>query len=128
MIPGDFEGVPPKTVVFRLASMISGLELVPPDIERLRPRPAAFEPSDEDKKDIVPLLSVWDHSRTTVQQAKIIRNGDSEPAKAFALRVEDVEKKVIFYDGSNPLRVVRDALSPAEGAGADGHCGISGTS
>lgn len=120
----DYERVPPETVVFRLVS-INRLEFVPPDTARELPLPAAFEPSDDDKKDSVPLLTVWDRGRTSIQQAKMIRNCDREPAKAFALHAHDVETKVVFHDGSNPLRVVRDPLDLPK-AGANGHCGISG--
>jgi hypothetical protein len=124
---GQWEFVPPEIVVFRLAGTF---DFTPQGVQK--PRPAAFELSSSDKKDgetksIGPLLSVWDHSQTSVSQAKFIRNEQGRlQTKAFALKSKDVYEQVFFYDGTNPLRVVRDHLISVKIPGADGHCGIAG--
>ena len=116
------KGVAPDTVVFRLVR-INKLEFVPPGVEK--PLPSAFELSSDDRKDPIPLLTVWDHAKSSISQVNAIRNDEGGSNKAFALRAADVEKKVSFHDGSHPLHVVRDPLDLSL-PGADGHCGISG--
>jgi len=118
----DLEGTAPDTVVFRLVR-VNKLDFIPPGIEK--PLPRDFELSSDDKKDPVPLLTVWDHGKSSISQVNAIRKDDEGSTKAFALHAADVENKVFFPDGSNSLRVVRDPLDLSV-PGADGHCGISG--
>lgn len=72
-----------------------------------------------------PSSRCFDGSRTTVQQAEIIRGIAAESA-AFGLRVETIRS--IRVPGLRPLRVLRDPLDPplSELPGANGHCGIDG--
>ena len=107
-------------VVFRLATI---KETFPPDSPRLHV--AHFDLSDRDKERNPPLLSVFDGSRTTVNQAEAIRGVEAESA-AFGLRVEVILG--IRVADLRPLRVLRDPLDPplSELPGADGHCGIDG--
>jgi len=126
MSSDDLKKIPPEAMVFR---MWGEVDFVPPGVEK--PRPAAFELSSDDKKDrkngiTGALLSVWDLGRTSVPQAASIRPDKKIPEKAFVLQVRDIQEKVFFHDGSNPLRVLRDPLPETTGPGANGHCGISG--
>jgi hypothetical protein len=93
-----------------------------------------LNPSSEDKDEAarrsLPVrVSVWDRSRTSVGQAKVLTRSDTEPLLgqlAFSLKVSDVDeiKRRLNRD---TLCVVEDHLDPPRAEeGADGHCGIEG--
>ena len=107
-------------VVFRLATIKSTF---PPDSPKLHV--GHLELSERDKARPLPLLSVFEGTRTTVRQAEAIRGVAAESA-AFGLRIEEV--RAIEVAGLPRLRVLRDPLDPPECdlPGAEGHCGIAG--
>jgi hypothetical protein len=106
-------------IVFRLASI---KDTFPPDAPRLHV--THFELSERDKALPEPLLSVFE-SKTTIEQAKLIRGVDRESA-AYGMRAEHVRS--VQVRGLPSPRVLKDPLPPplCDLPGADGHCGISG--
>jgi hypothetical protein len=116
-----------RVTVFRLVKHID--DHYPPGADR--PLPGAFRLTDADiadanRRGIPPLLSVWDHEKTTTSQAKAIRTADGAKGdySPFAWTVADLED--LRVPDAQPLEVFEDPLPPEKGPGADGHGGISG--
>lgn len=128
--------VPPHADVYRVLRPAMVALHVPDGA--VYPTWEAFAPTKEDKKCHPVRVSVWDSTRTTVAQAKLLRiaaiESDSSRAiaselYAFALAMSDLVQLATRFDNQrvravlDPDGLVRDlALLP----GADGHAGIEG--
>ncbi len=115
MSEASLKPLPDKATVIRI---------VPPsepyyDAGKRKPHPKAFELSTKDKAQVPPRLSVYDISKTTVEQAKTLANKSYE-THAFALQVAKIR-----HIEAGRLDVIEDPLESLE-AGANGHCGITG--
>ena len=121
--------LPEDSVVFRL---VTHTELLfPQDAEK--PLPAAFRLTAADRVSPPPRLSVWDLARTSEEQARAIRERAAGATgrtlgktTAFAFRVSHVVAIRIGKEVTARLSVVHDPLSPEDGPGYDGHCGVLG--
>ncbi len=109
-----------RGIVFRLATL---KDTFPPDSQRLHY--GHFELSENDKKHIPPMLSVFDGSLTRVTEAQEIR-GVAAASMAFGIKAEAI--KEVQLQAFPRLKLVRDPLDFPESAlpGAEGHCGILG--
>ena len=101
-----------------------------PNRSKIRPVPEAFELSDIDKEDVVPLLSVWETAKTTLEQGKAIRgfNGPATFCLGFAITVAQILSAAAQYIPARKVAVISDPLDGPESLmpGADGHAGILG--
>src|SRR5882724_301464 len=88
----------------------------------------AFTPSSDEEHDALrthkPVrVSVWDRSRTSIDQAVRLRGRrDVVPFELPVWKVVEVRQRLNVPQ----LKVVRDPDPTLEGPGADGHCGIEG--
>jgi hypothetical protein len=103
------------------------IRIVPPsepyyDAGKKKPHPKAFELSTADKEQDPPRFSVYDRSKTTIEQAKAITNKPYD-TYAFALGVAKIRQ----IDNGR-LDVVEDPLKHPLNSlpGAEGHCGVTG--
>ncbi len=114
----------PRARVFRLVNV--GTQTFPPGAEK--PLPGEFRPTDDDiseglRRGLPPLLSVWDHAKTTIRQAKAFSDRPRE-RRAFGWSVDTIE--AIQVTGHGGLQCFEDPLLHDARPGASGHCGISG--
>lgn len=126
----DLDELPASATVVRLVSL-KGVFL--PNGAGGLPIGEAFVPTRSDKNEASErggpvLVSVWDEARTTLAQAQGFRERDAtvagrQPPETipFWFRVCDIRSVA-----PDRLRVLRDPRPSADGAGAEGHCGIAG--
>jgi hypothetical protein len=120
----DARELPGTSTVVRLVRHVD--TLFPPG--STKPTPRAFSLSSEDLDEArirgePALLSVFDVSRTTVQQAMDLRGG-RDPMTAFGLPVAGI--CAIQVPGRPRLRVLEDPLPVEQGPGGEGHAGVEG--
>lgn len=124
------EGEPLGGIALSVKARVLRLPKPPPDFtpDNWRPSWQVLDPSTTDKEHAIahgkPVrVSVWDHGRTTVEQARAFRNG---PAIVLGLQVQDVID--VAESTNRPMRVVYDPLDPPASTlpGANGHAGIEG--
>lgn len=123
--PTPFTEVDSGDVVVRLVLLTDAF--IPPGA-RL-PTRKAFDASTDDKDEARRLgrpvaVTVWNRRYTTVPQARALMRSEKERA-AFGLRVGDVSA-LGTIGGQRCMRVIASPLTPPEGPGSDGHCGIEG--
>jgi hypothetical protein len=103
LVPGpDGSPVPEGIKLIRMANEPKVANLSPEAVRRVQDGkaiPAFFELSSEDKKQLVPRLSVWVEGLTTVDQAWVLVG--SNPSRSWVVRLEVNQVRSVFADTVN---------------------------
>jgi len=115
--------------VMRVVEVTNSFFPDPTSRDKLRPAPKAFELTSEDKRQTKPSLTVWDKSKTSIEEVKSIRGIDAQTRCAeLTLAVGKILEIAAKYIKERHVRVAYEPLSDPEAlkSGANGHAGIFG--